>query len=142
MSQLPRIASSAAPSLQGDASAAAEVPEYPRGINEIQVFKLEPMPSSKDWNTWNIAFKKKVRGGSLKPKEAYEWISAAADAPSWESLADDGAFEALNYKIATALMEICSVELIRKLLLIERQLDALLPPRILNGLQISWMTKQ
>ena len=100
------------------------------------------MPSSREWNAWNLAFKKKVRSGSIKPKEAYEWISATTQAPTWESLSDDGTFETLNYKIASALMEICTGEFKRKLMLIERQLDALVPPQTLNGRQIYWRNKK
>ena len=56
------------------------------------------------------------------------WISAALAAESWESWADDGIFETLNYKIASGVMEICSGEFKRKMVLIERQLDELDPP--------------
>ena len=100
------------------------------------------MPSSKEWKAWNLAFKKKVRGGSIKPKAAYEWIHATLQADSWESLADDGQFETLNYKIASGLMDICTGEFKRKLSLIERQLDEMNPPQTLNGRQMYWMLNQ
>ena len=132
---LPKVASSHAPSVAAEGyTHDGTIPQ--RGVTEINVFKFDPMPSSKEWRNWNLAFKKKVRGGALKPQESYEWISEALKAKSWESLSDDGRFETLNYKIASGLMEICTGEFKRKLLFIERQLDELTPPRTLNGRQM------
>ena len=121
--------------MQGDIVVGTQQ-EYPsEGVTEINAFKFKPMPSSKEWNAWNLASKKIVKGGSIKPKDAYEWISAALEADSWESLADNGTFETLNCTFAAALMYIVAGGF-------KRKLDNLPPPQTINERQIYWMMKQ
>ena len=101
---------------------------------------MSALPEAKQYPMWRLQVSSKLTAASGRGDEAFRSITATEHPKStFSSFAECGGVDALDTKIAAALMDVASGELGRKMrpaAEAERQAD---PLRMIHGRQLLWM---
>ena len=113
--------------------------EDPQGTRskEADCVTFPQLPKSHELRGWKIIVKRNLAAASGRPRTAVQWFSEADQAQSIEELEDDGTFETLSSKIASALLNIIHGEFKRQIEVIEEKL--LMEGKMLNGRQLYFL---
>ena len=120
----------------GSGQPSPAVPQRP-DFKEAARVDFDPLHPVPPFHIWRPAFKRQVANSSAFPMEAYQWISEVETATCIEDLANLGRFETLDAKIASGLTSICHGEFLRRINVLEEQLDS--KRQMLAGRQIAYL---